>query len=328
MIQTVKKRLYDVLSRNVATTGVRDTLVVAGAPRSGTTWLAEVLRELPGYKFLNEPLFLPNNADAQRADFDWRTHIPPRAENPTAERFFSAVLTGRIPHGPLWHYQASSSMGRIVEQWANRKLVVKFCRAGRLLHWLCRQFDMRGAVMIIRHPCAVIASQLEHGAWETDQLDRAVDNPEALGKIPKRLRNEFGTILEAINTRLELMTVVWCLDYYIPLIDHAQGNWPWYLTSYEELVLRGAQEMRRILSGLGAEVTEAIQRQLDEASGYASSDLVIENPEEQLSKWRERLSSEQVDRVLKIVRAFDLDFYTERVEPDYEVLAQYRNYTM
>ena len=45
---------------------------------------------------------------------------------------------------------------------------------------------------------------------------------------------------------------------------------------------------------------------------------LISNADKQLSKWKKALSDKQIERILKIVRDFDLDFYTEDIEPDYD----------
>jgi hypothetical protein len=277
-----------------------------------------VLRELPGYKFLNEPLFLRNNALAREAGFRWRTNFAPEEDNAIAETFFENVLSGRVSRGPLWHYSSPSSIGRLFEHAINSKLVVKFCRAGRLLHWLLRHFEVRGTVFIIRHPCAVLASQLEHGGWALDQLPHDVESEEALGQMPDTVRTRFADVLEDISTRLEMMTARWCLDYYIPLIEYADSGHPWVLVPYERLVLEKKSEMNRILTALDAEATGAVRSQLKVASGYASEDLSTENHMRQLAKWRSRLSEKQISRVLEIVSAFNLDFYTEKVLPNYE----------
>lgn len=41
------------------------------------------------------------------------------------------------------------------------RAVVKLCRVGCMLHWIAEKFDIRGTVVIIRPPRAVIASQLQ-----------------------------------------------------------------------------------------------------------------------------------------------------------------------
>jgi hypothetical protein len=299
------------------------TVLVAGAPRSGTTWLAELLREMPGYKFMNEPLFLRNNPLAREVGFEWRTHLSPEEEWPDAEAFFENVLSGRVSRGPLWHYQASSSVARLIEHTSNPKLVVKFCRAGRLLHWLLRRFEVLGTVLIIRHPCAVLASQLGHGGWAPDQLAHDIDSEEAVGQMPDEVWDRFGKVLGNISTRLEMMTARWCLDYYIPLIEYADYGHPWVLTPYERLVLDGENEMKCILSTFGAEMTDGIRDQLTSASAYASNDLATDDKRKQLGKWRFRLSKQQIDQILGIVSAFGLDFYTRELEPKYEDLPGY-----
>jgi hypothetical protein len=297
--------------------------VVAGSPRSGTTWLAELLRELPRYKFLNEPLYLPNSPEARAANFGWRTVLSPEVEDPQAQAFFSDVLSGRVPHGPRWHYRADSPFGRLWEQATRDRLVVKFCRAGRLLHWLCNRFVVRGTVMIIRHPCAVLASQLEHGGWDAEHLDHPVESSDAFGQVPPEVRERFSGIFDGVTTRLEVMATVWCLDYYLPLVEHSHGENPWHLVTYERLVLDGRSEMKRVLSSVGAEMTGPIHEQLDEAATYASEDLALRDKQRQLSKWQDRLTQQQVDRVLEIVSAFGLDFYTEDLEPDHGALDRY-----
>lgn len=299
---------------------VQDTVVLAGAPRSGTTWLAELLRELPGYKFLNEPLLLHNNEEAVRAGFHWRTHLHP-SENAVQKRaFFENVLSGQVPHGPLWHYVSKSLAGKLVEHILHQKLIVKFCRLGRLLHWVDRKFDMRGTVLIIRHPCAVIASQLTHGGWDPNKVVHDLDSDAALGDVPSDLRNEFNDILSSLETRIDVMTAVWCLDYYIPLIRYSDYGYPWILVPYERLVLDGYTEMERVFSYLDAEIPGSLEEKLGAASAYASDDLSVTDDYKQLSKWKAQLSSEHIDRILEIVKAFELDFYTKDLEPDYDQL--------
>jgi hypothetical protein len=320
--------LKDVAFQTAAYAGqpeVSDTIIVAGAPRSGTTWLAELLRELPRYKFLNEPLFLRNYPAAREAGFGWRTHFSPEEENKKVESFLGDVLSGRVPRGPLWHYKASSSVGRLFEHAMNPKLVVKFCRVGRLLHWLMERFEVRGAVLIVRHPCAVLSSQLEHGGWDPDQLAHDINSEKALGQVPDSVRNRFADALGRVSTRVEMMAVRWCLDYFIPLIEYADRGHPWVLVPYERLVLNGERELRRILSTLNAGMKDANRHRLTVASTYASSDLKKDDKKQQLGKWKSRLSEHQIKQILEIVSGFGLDFYTRDLEPDYSRLNSLQN---
>lgn len=303
---------------NWSSSAIEDTIVIAGAPRSGTTWLLELLRTLPEYKALNEPLFLHNSPGARAAGFAWRTHITPGERNEGARRFFERSLSGRIAHRPLWHYTASSTIRCAAEHIRKRKLIVKFCRAGRLLHWMTQEFNLRGVVLIIRHPCAVIASQLAHGGWNDESFSSPSDGHSF--QVPKELQDKFGSVLASIKTKLDEMVAIWCLDYYIPLIHYAPQGYPWVLVPYERLVTRRTEEVSRILNSLGATATESISEQLNEASKSASESLEVRSPQQQLEKWKTQLSDAEIDRVLELVAAFEIDFYSRDTEPDYDRL--------
>lgn len=319
MLNALKQATFSAVNRAAADCDLRDTIIVAGAPRSGTTWVAELFRELDGYKLLNEPLFLSNYPKAQEAGFSWRTYLLPDAHAPRAEAYLHDALTGRMPLGPGWYFQRNSALGRLVEHATHRRLVVKFCRAGRMLRWMTSTFDVRGTVLVIRHPCAVVASQLHHGGWEAEGLVHDLEAREALGEIPDHVYQRHEDTLASLKTRLEVMTAVWCLDYYMPLLEHGNGDVPWTLLPYERLVTRGKEELERVLSSFGASLSESLIAQLRTPSYSAKGD--VQAPEQQLSKWRRRLSEEQIDIVLEIVDRMGLSRYYDRaIEPDYEAL--------
>ena len=56
-------------------------LVVAGAPRSGTTWLAEIANGFPGTCTLFEPLHPTKVPEAGNLNLGWRPHISPGEQN-------------------------------------------------------------------------------------------------------------------------------------------------------------------------------------------------------------------------------------------------------
>ena len=41
-------------------------------------------------------------------------------------------------------------------------------------------------------------------------------------------------------------------------------------------------------------------------------------------KWKERLSKQQIDSILKITHMFNLTFYDENIEPDYNELMNWK----
>jgi len=323
MITQLKEQIFQSAGQQ-AHTSIEDTVVVAGSPRSGTTWLLELLRTLPGYKALNEPLMYEEARNGH--GFAWRTYLDPGEEANEQRAYLEKNLTGQLDISPAWYFVADSRPAQLVEHATLDRLVVKFCRLNRMLHWFCGQFDVRGPVFIVRHPCAVVASMLRHEAWDEDDLrglDRA-DHALHGGSLPESLRDVFGLVLDRIETQVEVLATMWCLDHYVPLMHHANGDYPWVLVPYEQMVTRGREELRRITEALDVEMTPEMRDQLDEPSNSVK-DQLHRDADRQLSKWRRRLSDRQVDNVLRIVDEVELSsIYTRDLEPDYNRLNKFQ----
>jgi len=321
-------RLKQLTFRGVGELGrcrIQDTLVIAGVPRAGTTWMLELLRHLRGYKALNEPLMYEEAREEY--GFGWHKYIDPDESAPTQRQYLKTVLTGKTGVSPAWFFESETRPVQLVEHATRDRLVVKFCRLNQMLHWFARQFDVRGLVFMVRHPCAVVASMLKHGAWDESLLHGETRRQQALhgGTLPESLRDPFEPILNDLSSRVGVLATHWCLDHYVPLIHHAENDvLPWVLVPYERLVVGGRSELDRVTDALGVEITEEMGEQLDEPSSSVESQVHSE-AHRQLSKWRRRLSDSQVDRILEIVDRMGLpDVYDEGMEPDYDRLNEYQ----
>jgi hypothetical protein len=285
--------------------------------------MLEMFRSLPGYKAINEPFL--NDQVRDEHGFSWRTHLPPDTSASQQHCYLESMLRGTAsPH--VFHFQSSYRLGQLVEHATHWKLVVKFNRLHRMLHWFAGQFDVRGLVFLMRHPCAVVSSMLRHGSW-TDASKEGIgarEFAEPADGLPPALRDPFGPILERIETRTEALATLWCIDHYVPLAQHADGSYPWLLVPYERLVARGREELRRVADALDIETTREMEAMFDEPSSSVKDGLHA-SAERQLSKWRRRLSAEQVSAILSIVEEAGLShLYTDALEPNYDVMNEYQ----
>lgn len=323
MMSWVKEKTYRTIAQ-LPTSTIEDTIVITGSPRSGTTWLLELLRALPSRKAMNEPLLHDKKARTDHG-FTWRTFISPEAPAPKQRDYLKNILRGRLGVCPAWHFQATSRTGKLIEHVTNHRLVVKLCRINRMLHWFAQQFEVRGPVLIVRHPCAVVASMLKHGAWDREKLHwneaQKIAVPES--GLPTSLQSTFGSILEQVETLPEALAAKWSLDHYVPLIHHAREEHPWILVPYERLVTQGQNELRRITDALNVEQTNEMRVRLEKPSSSVKD--FSRDAEQQLSKWRRRLSSRQIDSILSITDQVGISkFYTKKLEPNYEALNDYQ----
>jgi hypothetical protein len=305
---------------NKGTCNIRETIVVSGSPRSGTSWLGPLIGIAPGYCYSHEPLQLKQFPEGKRVGLEWRTHIHPGESRSEIEDYMEKVLTGQIgkprPVGD----------GGFTKILKNRKLVVKFVRANRMLGWLNRRFPLKAILVILRHPCAVVSSQItmgdgDIGPWknvpppEPDKIQTHFG-----GRIPDDAVEKFGDLLKSIETREGTLAATWCLDQYF-LFNHYLNSktvktCPWIFTSYEGLLEEGPNELKRIYREMEIEVPENMEGYMKKPSNVSSSDLNLINLERQLSKWKEKLTDEQINEISGIVKEFKLDFYTEDTRPN------------
>ena len=122
-------------------------------------------------------------------------------------------------------------------------------------------------------------------------------------------------------TKEEILSAIWCLDNYIPL-SYPQP-YPWIVVTYENLIKNGEMEIKRIFDFLNIlEDHKKIIKKLKIPSRFTMSNnpKKISNDNYQLSKWKNILSQDQIENILDIVSIFNLDFYSNKIEPDYNRL--------
>lgn len=282
---------------------IGNTIVMAGSSRSGTTWLSEILHTIPRSCILQEPIRPWAVPEVDALGFGWRPYIAPDADWPEAEEFIRRVLTGQILN------RHTTRRASLLEILGNKCWIVKFVRANGLLRWMTEKFPIRTPVLLIRHPCAVVVSQMRHPSW----------SPTTSPVVDHRFLVAYpwlSDILTDIQTWEEALTATWCMDYLVPLSTPKPH--PWVLVTYEKLVRHGEEEIQRIFNALEIKVPQSAVKHLRIPSKSVREHSSILIGEDLLAGWTNRLSKEQVKRILHLVSAFGLDFYGEGLEPDYE----------
>lgn len=285
----------------------QDTIVICGSMRSGSTWLAELLSTLEGHLQVFEPLHTEYVKEADRIVKERIMYVPAQKDWQEGEAFFDRVLTGRL----MTPWMASQMpIKRIFN--ANR-LVVKFVRANLMLPWLCRQKGIRKPVLVLRHPCAIVTSQLKKewppGKYEVLNHSYMKANPELRAKC------------EQFDKPEELAAMGWCLRYHGVLKSESPQDF--VVVSYEALVRNGKEELARIYDAWGQPLSQEVVDALERPSDTSTSTSFIVQGKDPLAAWQHYLTDEQVNNVMKVIEVFELDFYSRELEPDYKKLAEF-----
>ncbi len=303
-LQRVSRRtLSPLLLRATASRSydLRDTLLIAGSPRSGTTFLAELLNQIPRSAILFEPEHVQHVPQAKQAGLTWHTIKDPHEHWPEGRRFFERVLRGQlITSWTVSHVPLTRAL-------APRTWIVKFVDANGMLGWLAANFPIRPPVLLVRHPCAVIASHLRRG-WSNSHPPRL---RAFLARHP-----QFTDYLETLRDPTEFAAALWSIQTYLPLM--LPKPWPFVLITYERLAEDPRRELERLFEAWQMPMPEGIVDRALRPSGTTDTGSALAAGADPSGAWRKSLSARQIDGIMAVTRTFGLDFYDAEGRPDRE----------
>jgi hypothetical protein len=262
---------------------------VAGTARSGTTWLAALLASGGRCRVLFEP-FHTRKVPAYRG-FHYFQYMRPGEENDHLLSFAREVMTGGIRN--RW-------IDRHAEVLRPNRRLIKEIRANLLLKWLHDRFPEVPILLILRHPCAVVASRLQLG-WATDSdIESFLAQPKLVADFLDRRMD----LVRRATTDAEKHALVWCLSYLVPLTQFAPGEVE--RVYYEDLCLRPEIELPRLYRTLGLSQDEAVLDTADRPSLTSRSRSAVVTGEDRISRWRKLLPARDAEAVISLVESFGL----------------------
>jgi len=304
---------------------IKDTILVAGSPRSGTTWLMEILGTLPEYAYLFEPLNPIWFPESFEVGFRSKTHIKPESNWSEGEEYLKKIFAGQIANLPIKDNTISDilhsfSIKNVMNHFLGNKLIVKSTNMNRILPWITKRFQLKNTFFIIRHPCATIASQIKTGLCGYrpnfppycdifPTIDDILNEMAEIDDFDSNLVNK----LKNIKTKEEVLAASWCLDNYF-ILSHAK-TYPLTTIIYEKLVNEGQNEIKRIFDSIDVKnIPKSAYSCLKKPSALTLKEdyKFINMPDQQLSKWKKQLSEKQIEKILKIVSYFDIALYSKK----------------
>ena len=270
----------------------RDTVFVAGAARSGTTWLSNILNYDNTYRQMFEPFNTSFVAEAR--PLRRRQYLP---ANAPGEAFIEGI--GRILSGRVRNPWIDRHNRRIVCE----RRIVKEVAGNLLLGWIRQHFPGMPIVLIMRHPCAVARSRSR--LWPNGMTTEWVEQFDLIADhlLP------FMDLISAPLSPFERHVVDWCVEHYVPL--RMLGADDICVVFYEELCVDPDAALRRIGDYLGR--TFAVPERILAApsrmarrtnSGFASAILTGASL---IDDWRRHVSPTETRRAVDILNLFGLD---------------------
>lgn len=267
----------------------RDSLVLAGTGRSGTTWISEVINYRNEYRLMDEPD--RNGRIEAFAHFNAIQYIRPDDDNSAYLEPLALALSGRLRND--W---ADRFNTRIV----SNKRLVKFIRASLYLKWLVDHFPGLRVALLMRHPCAVCLSQSRLD-WEIDLHDILLVQPQLMADFLEPFRDQIA----AADTLFEKRLWMWCVENYVALAQLEPGDV--HLAFYESFCEEPTKEIERLFNFYGKEWDASIDEAMRKPSNSSKPDSAIVTGKSRVDSWMKHITDDQRELARHMLRQFGLD---------------------
>ena len=269
-------------------------VVVFGAGRSGTTWLAQIIAAA-GLELIFEPLMSEEVPEVE----GWKPH---------------PLFYRKGDHFP-WHETFSEIMnGEVRNEWivrqnpGARRKVIKFIRANLMIEWIREHYPIH-PVFIIRNPLSVVVSMKEQGWCVSGNWVRSlIREPRFAESFFSNLPGVFD-LADRELTEVEANAAFWCILNSIPqqlgCFDRL------HMVVYEELCEDPEGVFGRLAPKIQVPVTDEVHAQLRRRS-FMAGKRDGEEAYDPTTAWKRVLSSAEADAVEDIVHRFRLDEYLRR----------------
>ena len=298
-------------------------LLLAGVPRSGTSWTGEALGYCEGVRYVDEP---DGFRDAYSFGVMMRYGENPEVNLgdsvPAYERLWAGAFAGGRAPGSLRGriaQRAYLSVETSVRQRARagegvspalwlaarfasppttdsgaQHVLVKSVQCARSIEWIQQRFDPQVA-LILRHPLNALASWRDLGF---------VRNPREVAALADYARRRWS-VAEPGPDASQLVHQAFMFGVLSEALISAASRHPeWVVVQHEALCVDASAGLRELAARLGLAWTERAEQFVRDSDrsgdGYATKRVASAQPD----RWRDRLSNADVDVIRRVLDAF------------------------
>lgn len=283
----------------------RKPILITGAHRSGSTWLANMLA-LDGHVLIAEEPFNcgPWSYSLDKLARNWFTYAPALPQK-QAIAAFQKVLDGKT--GRIFRRRQAQRY----LQWTRReRLVIKDPIACFSSDWLARHFDMQ-TIVLVRHPGAFAAS-LKRMNWRFDFGD-IMRQPQLIDDL---LYPYISEIEKNPAEIVDQAALLWKLIYSV-LLEFTGRHADWILVKHEKLSRQPLLHLETLYSRLhltwsptvaaGVELYTSNENPVIPRDGIAHQ--MRRDSAKNVERWKTLLTVDEIARLRNVVEPISSVFY-------------------
>lgn len=270
-----------------------DTVFLSSMGRSGSTILSDIINYDNSYRILFEPFRSDMVREAK--DFVYPLYLRPDNKDPHYLDPARKIILGKV------HSKWIDTENKTV--FPKRRLI-KDIRTNLYLKWIHNNFPEMKIVLLLRHPCAVVASWLAADFGDGKRgRDRLLAEDSFVNDMDARILSEYSKV----ESTFERLIFFWCISYLIPFQQFKEDEI--HLVFYENLITDPINELEGLFSFLNYDYSEAKALDvLTKPSSTTNKDKShFRKGEVKINGWKNKFSPDEVDRAYEIMSLFGME---------------------
>lgn len=310
VVRTIREKLKYTPAKwfNFHTEGDKQDIFIFSSPRSGSTWLMELIISQDNIKYIDEPLHT-NRHKGFLTDIDptWSEIYGSARRKDKFLKFFDRIMNGELFVGQ----QKFKHIYRGDFDYFTDRRVFKVLRAKDLINDFEDKFDIK-VVYLLRHPIAVALSLVKENM--EGRVGHYLNNKEYRKRFLNKELIEFSNSILEAGSQLEVRILQWCLENLPPL--KFLDNKEWTIISYEEMVIEEEKSLNKLYQELELEDLDKLYEQVGRpsrttADKEAKKNIDKNNKEFLIKKWKSKISESEENKVFDILDKFGIDVYQQ-----------------
>lgn len=288
-------------------------ILVTGAPRSGSTWVGNILALDRDAAYIHEPFNNHCSAGCCRAGFrEVFTYVTPETEGPYVAALRDTIAWKYSLGAELRSLRTPRQAARMARDFAyfetmrrrGARTILKDPLALFSADWLARRFGCQ-VVVVIRHPAAFVAS-LRAAGWSRVHFAIFADQPPLMRDRLAPYAEAIAAAARATPDAIDAGALLWnILHHHIERLRQEHPDW--IFVRHEDLSRNPAPEFRAIFDRLSLDFSDDVRRSLEaytrnggaltRFSLFGARRRTVRDSRENIFAFRKRLSPEEIARV-------------------------------
>ena len=284
-------------------------ILITGAHRSGTTWVAKIICSSPGIQYVHEPFNVDYKGHDIRPDH-WFQYITRENEAPFYEHIKKMATPKITPAAektakPRSHWLPFAS--------PPPRVLIKDPIAVFSAEWLASRFTM-DVVLLIRHPAAFVESICTRN-W-THDFSHFLRQPLLMAEHLSPFKEEIVRFADEKHDIFDQAILLWKLIYYM-VSKYRLKHADWLFVRHEDICADPAGVFRMIFRNLDIAFNRATKKIVEEYSDIknpVAGDVhsIKRNSQAIIKKWKDNFSPLQIKNIRDAVEPIAKEFYSDK----------------